>query len=454
MFIVQKFGGTSLGNAERLLQVCEIIRNATQEHSVVCVVSAISSQTKTEGTTSRLLAAGEKAALGDDPSSLIQLIEETHFKLLTPLFRSEALKEKTCQQMVQEFDRLNSILAAVRVLREMSVRSQDAVLGCGERLSAILLAGVLLDQGLPATYVDLSNSVPENCGLNDQQFYPLLRSRFQSQLPDPSVTIPVVTGFFGYVPGGILSSIGRGYSDLTAALIAAEKQADVLEVWKEVDGIYTADPRKVKTAKVLATITPEEAAELTYFGSEVLHPFTVEQAIKASVVIHIKNTLDPQKPGTVIQPNPDSQKTAVAVTTKKDVVILNIRSNRMFEASDFLARVFDVFGKHGIVIDLISTSEVSVSCSTDSKYHLTTTIQDLENLGDVTLLPERAILSLVGQNMKYVPGISAKMFTVLADAGINIEMITQGASEINISCVIQNQDAQRALSIVHQTFLE
>ena len=270
----------------------------------------------------------------------------------------------------------------------------------------------------------------------------------------------MITGFFGFVPGGIIDRVGRGYTDLTAALIAAETKADELQVWKEVDGIYSADPRKVPTASVLPEISPAEAAELTYFGSEVLHPFTMECAIKANVPIRIKNTFHPEKPGTIIVPGKLTEQrrqrnqTAVAVTTKHHVSILNIHSNRMLNSTGFMAQVFELFKKHRVVIDLISTSEVNISCTVDRLDNIQSLIHDMEEFADVTLIRDRAILSLVGEGMHYATGTAGRMFMALAQKQINLEMITQGASEINISCVIRQEDAPEALRIIHQTFLE
>jgi aspartate kinase len=270
----------------------------------------------------------------------------------------------------------------------------------------------------------------------------------------------VITGFFGFVPGGIIDRVGRGYTDLTAALIAAETKANELQVWKEVDGIYSADPRKIPTASVLPEISPAEAAELTYFGSEVLHPFTMECAIKANVPIRIKNTFYPEKPGTIIVPGKLTEQrrqrdqTAVAVTIKHHISILNIHSNRMLNSTGFMAQVFELFKKHRVVIDLISTSEVNISCTVDRLDNIQSLIHDMEEFADVTLIRDRAILSLVGEGMHYATGTAGRMFMALAHQQINLEMITQGASEINISCVIQQEDSPKALRIIHQTFLE
>ena len=186
------------------------------------------------------------------------------------------------------------------MINEISPRSQDLIIGTGERLSARLLSGVLKSYGIDSAYTDLSQSVNENITANHVDFYLQCQKSFRKQMPEKQNEVPVLTGFFGFISGGIIDRIGRGYTDLTAALIAAEMQAEELQVWKEVDGIFSADPRKVAGASVLDAISPAEAAELTYFGSEVLHPFTMERAIQSKVKIRIKNTFAPEKPGTLI----------------------------------------------------------------------------------------------------------------------------------------------------------
>ncbi|MGK5092373.1 aspartate kinase [Deltaproteobacteria bacterium TL4] len=459
--IVKKFGGTSLGTAERLLNVANIIQNTMKQHDVIAVVSALSSETKAEGTTSRLIKAGELILSDGDFNHPIDLIRETHFEVVETAIKNHGLREEIREFVYNELLSLKSFLEALHVIGEISTRSHDVIVGTGERLSARLVSGVLRDRGISAEYVDLSKIIPDESRVTDPQFYANLQTYIADTLLKTISHLPVVTGYFGFVQGGIINSIGRGYTDLTAALIAAKLQAEELQIWKEVDGIYTADPRKVPNARVLEYISPVEAAELTYFGSEVMHPFTMEQTINASVPIRIKNTFAPEKPGTVILPESSShkgvsshKKTAVAVTTKSEIHVLNIHSNRMLHSSGFLAQVFNTFQKHGIVIDLISTSEVNISCTVDKSDRLDKLIPDLETLGEVRHVPHRAILSLVGEGMKYVPGIAGKMFDTLAKNHINIEMITQGASEVNISCVIRQEDAKVAMQAIHSAFLE
>jgi len=266
----------------------------------------------------------------------------------------------------------------------------------------------------------------------------------------------VVTGFFGSVPGGLLRQIGRGYSDLTAALVAAGFGAaavEELQIWKEVDGVFSADPRRVSEARVVPLISAHEASELTYFGSEVLHPYTMEQVISVGIPIRVKNTHRPETPGTLIVPSLSrDEKCATAVTAKRGVSVCMVKSNRMYEATGFLAGVFNVMRDIDLSVDLVSTSEVSISFTVDDATPLQHARAQLESFGEVTILERRAILSVVGEGLRGFAGAAGNLFTSLGEKGINVEMISQGISESNISCVIPESDIEAGLKAAHTAF--
>ena len=334
----------------------------------------------------------------------------------------------------------------------------------GERLSAILLTHVLKAEGLNSKFITLDKLITKKFDASslDQQFYDYIVSRLaQEVVPYVESHVCVITGFFGPCPGSLLSSVGRGYTDLTAALVAVAAQAKEYQIWKEVDGIFTADPRKVPDAKKLDYITPEEAAELTYYGSEVVHPFTMEQVIRANIPIRIKNTFNPAGTGTLItrevmSPQIGDDRSPTAVTIKDNVTVLNISSNRKSVSHGFLAKTFLVLDQFGIVVDLISTSEVHVSMALGvglSAEVLEKAVLELEKTGRVDVVKNMAILSLVGKKMRNTVGISARMFSCLASHEVNLEMISQGASEINVSCVIKNSEALKAVNCVHHALI-
>jgi hypothetical protein len=252
--------------------------------------------------------------------------------------------------------------------------------------------------------VSASSTGDQGVSLLDQSFYDRLAERLRTRILDCGARVPIITGYFGPVPGSLLAQIGRGYTDLCAALCAVGLGAAELQVWKEVDGIFTADPRKVPTARLVPVITPDEAAELTYYGSEVIHPFTMEQVIRAKIPIRIKNVENPKGSGTIIYPQPDRNETGAAgtpvvagakfesrlptaITVKDQIVVINIHSNRKTISHGFLARIFGTLDRAGVVVDLISTSEVHLSMAMqdfDSKKKLDRLVKELEKIGHVS----------------------------------------------------------------------
>ena len=450
-YVVQKFGGTSLGKADRMRSVAEIVKNTLENDRVVLALSAMSSYIKAEGTTSRLIEAADAALAKKEFYKIIDSIAEHHLSAIDELMTG-AFHEQVSEKIKEELHGLKSFLGAISIIGEMSPRSQDVIIGMGEKLSACIFAGLLNSMGIDAEFVDLSLVIEKEFPEANQEFYAYTQVQLKSRIEACGHKVAVLTGYFGFVPGGIINSIGRGYTDLTAALAAAAIGARELQIWKEVDGVFSADPRKVPDAVVLPAITPEEAAELTYYGSEVIHPFTMEQVVRAGIPIRIKNTFKPDIPGTIVDPNADSlcpAKPATAITAKRGITVVNINSNRMLMAYGFMAKVFNVFEKHGIIIDLISTSEVNISTTVEKTDRLKAAIADLEQLGSVSINKDMAILSLVGRGQRHSVGLAGRMFSVLAGEAINIEMISQGASEINISCVIEDKDADRALNAIH-----
>ena len=542
-------------------QVVDIVRQHLIEYRPVIVLSAMSSHQKSQGTTSRLLQAAElvlsppqipsSPGIGTTDRSVpikpyvevVDTLKRDHLQAAIDAIADFDQRAILLAQVRDEFQRLSNFLEAAEVLDEMTPRTKDVIIGTGERLSCLLMTRMLISEGLSASYVSMDRCVDQHFpgGARfdlDQRFYDFVRARaahlvIKSAYPEESQSneyhVPVVTGFLGNIPNGLLQVVGRGYTDFTAALVAAglktfsyrlpshpslsrtmppvlslgstsrlpfsdgpQPVAEV-QIWKEVDGIFTADPRQVPKARLLSEIYPDEAAELTYYGSEVIHPFTMEQVMRARVPIRIKNTFKPGAPGTIIMPETGGGPTsshessdsanglksmkATAVTLKTDIICLNVHSNRKSHSHGFLAKVFAILDRHGVVVDLISTSEVHVSTAISCKLNsltlgpgsprasasfessaafcsmgspkLDAIIQDLQPCGDVSIIPDMAILSLVGKQMKNMVGISGRMFSTLAKNGVNIEMISQGASEINISCVILESDSKRALQSVH-----
>ena len=366
-------------------------------------------------------------------------------------------------------------LAAADTLGEVSPRTLDIIISKGEILSCYYIGALLQDRGIDAYVIDLSHirTVEAPTGDVNQGFYESYAEALRPLFLESGHRVPVITGFFGPVPGGLLSHVGRGYTDLCAALVAISLGASELQILKEVEGIYSADPRKVPTARLLPTITPSEAAELTFYGSEVIHPFTMEQVIRESIPIRIRNVTNPSGSGTTILPDsmnicastntthtslptrpsfrshtygPSSPvfsrgKRPTAVTVKNRILVINVRSNKRTSSRGFLERTFAILDKWRLSVDLIASSEVNVSMAFYCHRELVRghgedrevvdadlrgAVDELARLGAVELVDEMAIVSLVGQEMKNMVGVSGAMLSVLGKHNINIEMISQG----------------------------
>lgn len=406
----------------------------------------------------------------DQYKTHIENVRIDHLQASEARIKSPEILTRLKEEIEDECLQISRFLEAAQVLGEVSSRSRDRVMSAGEKLSCRFMTALLQDQGIDAEYVDLAEIVnfPVKTGL-DQRFYDQLSVAFAARLQECSAAVPVITGYFGPIPGGLLESIGRGYTDLCAALVAVGLHARELQVWKEVDGIFTADPRKVPTARLLPQISPAEASELTFYGSEVIHPFTMEQVMRAHVPIRIKNVMNPRGNGTVIIPDAEAvteaargvlvpnfirsrsslilgeqkkPKRPTAVTIKHKILVINIHSNRRSLSHGFYFKIFSILHKWRMSVDLISTSEVHVSMALhseaplydgggDDEYHIIDqdfrgALEELNDYGKVDVNPEMAILSLVGKDMKNMVGIAGKMFSTLGENNVNIEMISQG----------------------------
>jgi len=444
----------------------------------------------------------------------VQAIQTDHITTAASTISDKTILQTFQDAVAKECESLIKILESAQHLEEVSVRAENKIISKGEKLAACYIAALLSDRGVPVRYIDLSDIIQEhNITANEDKFYAELASAFSAEVASAGQAVPIITGYFGHVPGGLLHSIGRGYTDLCAALVAVGLGAQELQIWKEVDGIFTADPRKVPTARLLQSVTPAEAAELTFYGSEVIHPFTMEQVIRARIPIRIKNVSNPSAAGTVIVPDETALplrpklfrtrsssvldqrtlKRPTAVTIKHSIVVLNVHSNKRTRAHGFLASIFSILDKWHLSVDLIASSEVHVSMALHSDSSMLSkapsapgtpggsadeedlsikderlqgAVNDLAALGTVDLSGDMAIVSLVGKDLRNMTGISGRFFSVLGENHINIEMISQGklrnrfwsglvaylrtgASEINISCVIWARDADRALNVLH-----
>ncbi|KAL8996193.1 MAG: hypothetical protein Q9169_004259 [Polycauliona sp. 2 TL-2023] len=472
--IVLKFGGTSVGKfAREIAQIC-LSAHKTRKIAVVC--SARSGVSKAGGTTNRLLRAfnyAARKASGKGPphdyEPILAALQAEHIDAASDIASLE-ISQRFQHSVKAQFKHLDQLLG------KADPKLEDQVVSTGEKLSSLLLAALFEDRGVPSRYVDLSEiiqfQVPPYLSKN---FYQDLSAVFGEHLSRCNGQVPVITGFFGPMPGGLVQTLGRGYSDLCAALVAVGLQATELQIWKEVDGIFTADPRKVPTARLLPSLTPDEAGELTFYGSEVIHNFTLEQCVPR-IPIRIKNVRCPHGAGTIIQPEPSNDrdiyrahrpKRPTAVTSKSNITIVNVHSNRKVDSPAFLEQICRILAKNSLAVDLFEKNECHVSIAVHSEDKMVRTshegetrfqtqnallqnaVTELEVYGLVDVVYGMAILSLIGRGLKRSIGIAGRFFIALGNNNINIEMISQGASEINISCVIEERECNRALNVVH-----
>lgn len=450
--IVMKFGGTSVEDAAAMRQVIEIVR---RKRSPIVVVSAMAKITDT------LIKSAQLARDGHEPAAqqlLTEIVAKHHHQAATELVTTE-LRRRTLHETIEHhLQELRSLVHGLAILGELSPRSLDTIASYGERLSTLILSTAMQEQHLDAELVDARQFL-----ITDEHFTranPLLelsapRARALLLPVLERGAIPVTQGFIGATPQGVTTTLGRGGSDYSAAIIGALLDADAIEIWTDVDGILTTDPKLVPHARLLESVTFQEASELAYFGAKVLHPSTILPAVEKNIPVYVYNTKNPKSPGTRItarEAQPPVPGTLKAIAYKKGITVINIYSTRMLLAHGFLRAIFEVFDRFETSVDLLATSEVSVSLTIDDTRHLDRIVSELQKFSTVTVEHERAIICLVGEGIKYTPGIAARAFGAIRD--ININMISQGASEINISFIVREADVPTVVQRLHREFFE
>jgi len=447
--IVMKFGGTSLQDAAAIDRVAEIVRSKLGLQPVV-VVSAMARVTD-----SLLgIAAAANGRRFEDAARQIASVAERHLKVAGELLGQAKERESVETTVRSHVDELLGLARSIATLGELTPRSQDAISSFGERLSSLIVAAAFRSNGLPAELVDSRELLVTDRNFNSAK--PDMRETEkrvrQRLLPIvDAARIPIAQGFIGSTPEGITTTIGRGGSDYSAAIIGAALGAGAIEIWTDVDGLMTADPRIVAAAKRIRVVSFDEAAELSYFGAKVLHPSTVLPAIERRIPVHIFNTHNPSCEGTLITAEPRrSLNTIKSIAVKRGVTIINVASTQMIMAHGFLRTIFEVFDRHQTSIDVVTTSETSVSMTLDNTDSLEPILEELRRIGEVNVDPSKAIVCVVGDNLKFTPGVAARLFPALSD--INVNMISQGASVINLTFVINDMEIERAIGLLHADF--
>jgi aspartate kinase len=446
--IVMKFGGTSVEDANAISRVAEIVKGRLAQNPVV-VVSAMAKVTDTLLTMARAAGAGErKAAL-----KLCRSLQERHYNTASELMGT-ALFTDFHSELGSDFEALDELLRGICAVGEITPRTTDHVAAFGEMLSSKIVAAAFAAHGLNCAHVDSRDVL-----ITDSNFmqavpqYEETNTRLLTKVKPllEAGQVPVMGGFIGANRGGITTTIGRGGSDFSAAIVGAGLGAERIEIWTDVDGILTTDPRICPEARRIKVVSFDEAAELAYFGAKVLHPATVLPAIQKNIPVYVLNSRNPACEGTKITTRaPQGNNLFKAIAVKKRITIVDVAAPRMLLAHGFLRAIFEAFDRHGVAVDVVSTSEVSVSLTVDSNQAIPALAADLAKLADVKYAGRKAIVCLVGENLREKPGIAARVFSEIPDK--NIRMISQGASEINLTFVIEEDDVPAVIQKLHSTF--
>lgn len=446
--IVMKFGGTSVESAAAIRRAAAIVQARISRKPVV-VVSAMGK------TTDKLLALAITASSGDREQALEQLetIRKYHLWESGDLVPDGPLRFDLEATVTSLFDELEELIKGISVLGELTPRATDAVSSYGERLSSGIVALAFEYLGLPSVHVDSRDvMVTDDRYTQATPLLPQTYARIEATIPPLAAErVVVMGGFIGATENGSTSTLGRGGSDFTASIVGAGIGAAEIQIWTDVDGMLTADPTVVPGGYRVRTMSFAEAAELAYFGATVLHPSTVLPAVEKNIPVLILNSRHPEVEGTRITRDAvPCANIAKSIACKKSITLVNIVSTRMLMAHGFLRRIFEVFDRFETSVDMVATSEVSVSLTIDNTTRLREITRELRQFSEVTVEEEQAIVCIVGDNIRYTPGVASHVFRALED--INIRMISQGASLLNLSVVVSLADLKSAVEQLHAEF--
>ena len=446
--IVLKFGGTSVQDTDAVTRAVQVIRRQLSRGEVV-VLSAMGK------TTNGLLEMARSAASGDIDAawSIRDDLRDLHLRVARELLtgRRWTNVETSLAALFQE---MTDIVQGLYLLGETSPRSMDRVASFGERLSTLIFSEVLREDGISAELVDSRDLIRTDdhftrAAILQDLTRSCVRKQLLPRLREGKVI--VAPGFIGSTVEGVTTTIGRGGSDYTASLIGAALEAEDIQIWTDVPGVLTADPRIVPGVYKIRAISFAEAAELAYFGAKVLHPSTLVPAIDRDIPVHVCNSRQIDEPGTFISAAPVSSSSPIkSIACKRGITIVNILSTQMLLSHGFLRRIFEVFETHETVVDVVATSEVNVSLTVDSSQELEAICSDLAEFGEVRVAPDMAIICTVGEDVKETPGIAARIFGALE--GINVQMISQGASRINMTFLVAEETMEEAVRLLHEEF--
>lgn len=441
--IVMKFGGSSVATAERIKEIEKIVKLYLDKKPIL-VFSACGN------TTDLLLEAGNNAFNGNvDASKIIDL----HYEIAKGL----NIDKDAFDFLLLE---LQDLLKGISLFKEFSNKIKDKLMSYGERLSVRIISAFLNSEGIPSKPFDawdvgfLTDSTYGNAQVNDETYN--LISKTLDNLKKVYEYTPVITGFIAKDDKGVITTLGRSGSDLTASILGASLLVDEIQVWKDVDGILSADPRIVKNPRVIPELSFDEASELAYFGAKVLHPASIVPAMKRQVPVRVKNSYNLSAKGTVVVNTPsneDKNTLLKAITSKRKIILIDIVSSRMLGQSGFLAKVFNVFEEENISVDMIASSEISISLTLDNRYDVSKLREKLSKFAKIDVSYNKSIISLIA-NVDKASEILGRAFLILSKKSYNVQMISLGASKVNISFILDDVEIEDCIKLLHKEFFE
>jgi len=434
--IAMKFGGTSVGSAERIKNTCNIIKSKLEDSPKV-VVSAVS------GMTNMLIELANETS-SEKRKEIFEKIKGRHIQILSEMDIENSLLEKN----LNEFEKIVNEIQD----KEVDVKTFEIIQSFGERMSSKIVAAQLNKMDIKAgafNSYDLGFVTDDNFGNAE----PLEKTygNLKNEIGKIDV-LPVITGFLGKTESGEITTIGRGGSDYTAAIVGSAIGAKEIQIWTDVNGIMTTDPKIVPTAKTISEVSFAEASELAYFGARVLHPKSIVPAMNKNIPVRVLNSFEPENKGTTIVNKAENGSIVRSISCKKNITLVNIQSTRMLGAHGFLAKLFTTFENYKKSVDVIATSEVSVSLTVGDNSNMAELVKELEEIADIKILKNKSIICVIGEGMRCTPGISGRTFSTIGKENINIEMVSQGASEINITFIVDGKDTDKAVHALHNEY--
>ncbi len=440
--IILKFGGTSVSSKVTIATICEIVRERLPQKPIV-VVSALS------GVTDLFLSIKASPHSGENA---FKRIRDVHCTLIRAIW----CKRESADAVISYVD--DVLHQAETVLKKHGVTksSLDRICASGEMMSSYIICEALKKSGIAAQQVLAAALIVTNDNFGSAEFIPeptrINAEHHLRPLVDQRI-VPVVTGFIAATEDGRMTTLGRGGSDYSAAILGYSLHAEEIQIWTDVDGVFTADPRLVPSARVLEKISYKEASELASFGAKVLHPKTIRPAMTAGIPVRVLNTFNPRQPGTLILENFESERRVTAITSKTALTLVNIYSTDMLFSKGFLAKVFEIFSRHDVSMDLVSVSEVSVSLTCDDTIDLGAVSKEIEQFAAINISREFAMVSLIGNNVAASPGTISRIFAILEEEGILVRMVSLGSASINVSLVIKREEVARAVQVLHDKMI-